>query len=126
MIFVVVKCVVFKVMILTTLLFPKLCVLFCSMGLCWSTKPTFDEDAWENLSPTKIPFADEFIERQDVIERVREANKKMVAWELPEEKCQHDFHHYDPPVSGQYSPISVKSFDPADIECDCGHDCGHS
>ena len=108
------------------------------MGLCWSSHNIeFDEESWENLSPPRIPHADAYIEKQEAKQRVEEANQKMYTMAMEEKKRKRKVKFEDgypvfdlpvrhvQPIYGPPSPISVKSFDPADIECDCGYNCGH-
>ena len=77
----------------------------------------FDEEEWKNLSPPEIPLAEEFIERQEVKERVKVANKKMQGWEQPSVKGL-KVEFVDKIEYREPSPIKVDS--PGVVECDCG------
>ena len=87
------------------------------MGVTWSRKNVkFDEEEWKRLSPPEIPLAEEFIERQEVRERVNEANEKMMGWEQPRAKeLKVEFAD-----EVEYREPSVKIDSPGVVECDCG------
>ena len=87
------------------------------MGVIWSRKKVeFDEEEWKNLSPPEIPLAEEFIERQEVRERVNEANEKMKGWEQPRVK-ELKVEFRDKVEFREPSPVKIES--PGVLECDC-------
>lgn len=92
------------------------------MGVFYSRQKTeFDEEEWKRLAPPEIPLAQEFIERQEVKEKINEANEKMKRWDQPVKELKVQFNDN---VDYQEALPTPRVDSPGVVECDCGR-CWH-